>query len=69
MFLLRKGKRIKVVQTEKKQKQVLQACHSDPLLGTGVTKTWNKVAEWFCWKGMINDVRQNGESGTDECVK
>ena len=33
VFLLRKGKRIKVVQTEKEQKQILQACHSDPISG------------------------------------
>ena len=32
VFLLRKGKRIKVVQTEE-QKQILQACHSDPTSG------------------------------------
>ena len=57
VFLLRKGKRIKVVQTEKAQKQILQACHSDPTSGHyGVTKTWNRVAEQFYWKRMINDV-------------
>ena len=51
VFLLRKGKRIKVVQTEKKQKQILQACHSDPTSGHyDVTKIWNRVAEWFCWR-------------------
>ena len=35
VFLSRKEKRIKVVQTEKeqKQKQILQACHSDPTSG------------------------------------
>ena len=33
VFLLRKGKRIKVVQTEKEQKQILQPCHSDPTSG------------------------------------
>ena len=59
VLLLRKGKRIKVVQTEKEQEQILQACHSDPTSGHyGVTKTWNRVAERFYWKGMINDVRQ-----------
>ena len=59
VFLLRKGKRIKVVQTEKEQKQILQACHSDPTSGHyGITKTWNRVAERFYWRGMINDVRQ-----------
>ena len=31
VLLLRKGKRIKVVQTEKEQKQILQACHLDQL--------------------------------------
>ena len=59
VFLLSKGMRIKVVQTEKEQKQILQACHSDPTSGYyGVTETWNRVAEWFNWKGMISDVRQ-----------
>ena len=59
VFLLKKGKRIKVVQTEKEQKQILQACHSDPTSGHyGITKTWNRVAEWFYWRGMINNVRQ-----------
>ena len=59
VFLLRKGKRIKVVQTEKEQKQVLQACHSYPTSGHyGVTKIWNRLAERFYWKRMINDVRQ-----------
>ena len=33
VFLLRKGKRIKVVQTEKEQKQILQACVSGPTSG------------------------------------
>ena len=47
VFLLKKGRRIKVVQTEE-QKQILQACHSDPTSGRyGVAKTWSRVAERF----------------------
>ena len=57
VFLLKKERRVKVVQTEREQKQILQACHSDPTSGHyGVSKTWNKVAERFYWKGMINDI-------------
>ena len=52
VFLLRKGKRIKVVQIEE-QKPILQACHSDPTSRhCGVTKTWNRVAERFYWNSL-----------------
>ena len=56
--MVKKKRQVKVVTLVEEQKRILQACHSEPTSGHfGKTKTWRRVAEWFCWKSLANDVR------------
>ena len=57
VYLQRKGRRVKVIQSRKDQLLIVKACHSEPTSGHfGLTKTWRRVAERFYWKGMVKDV-------------
>ena len=57
VYLQRKGRRVKVIQSRKDQLLIIKSCHSEPTSGHfGLTKTWRRVAERFYWKGMVTDV-------------
>ena len=57
VYLQRKDRRVKVIQSRKDQLLIMKACHSEPTSGHfGLTKTWRRVAERFYWKGMVADV-------------
>ena len=57
VYLQRKGRKVKVIQSRKDQLLIMKACHSEPTSGHfGLTKTWRRVAERFYWKGMVVDV-------------
>ena len=60
VYLQRKDRRVKVIQSRKDQLLIIKACHSEPTSGHfGVTKTWRRVAERFYWKGMVADVHEH----------
>ena len=60
VYLKRKSRRVKVVQSRKDQLLIVKACHSEPTSGHfGLTKTWKRVAERFYWKGMVSDVHDH----------
>ena len=60
VYLQRKDRRVKVIQSRKDQLLIIKACHSEPTSGHfGVTKTWRRVAEQFYWKGMVADVHEH----------
>ena len=59
VYLKRKNKRVKVVQSRKDQLLIVKACHSEPTSGHfGLTKTWRRITERFYWKGMVSDVHE-----------
>ena len=46
VYLKRKNRKVKVVQSRKDQLLIVKACHSEPTSGHfGLTKTWRRIAE------------------------
>ena len=59
VFILKKGKWLRVVTSPAGQMMILKPSHSDPTSGRfGVTKTWRRVAERFELKGIVADVNE-----------
>ena len=54
--MIRKQRKVKVVNGANEREWILKACHSEPM--SGLTKTWKRIAEQFYWKGIVSDVRQ-----------
>ena len=60
VYLKRKERKVKVIQSSKDQQLILKACHSEPTSGHfGLSKTWGRVAERLYWKGVVVDVHMN----------
>ena len=63
VYLKRKNRKVKVVQSRKDQLLIVKACHLEPTSGHfGLTKTWRRIAERFYWKGMVSDVHDHVSS-------
>ena len=59
VFILKKGKWLRVVTSPAGQMMILKPSHSDPTSGRfGVTRTWRRVAERFELKGIVADVNE-----------
>ena len=59
VFIQKKSGRVKVVTSADEWKFIIKACSSDPTSGHfGATKTWQRVAESFYWKGLVRDVSE-----------
>ena len=59
VFILKKGKWLRVVTSPAGQMMISKPCHSDPNSGRfGVTRTWRRVAERFELKGIVADVNE-----------